>query len=242
MKTNTINNKQYYHQLRAHHNCLSKYDDYLKQSRSIVQSESDNGSYKDYSEKINEINNYLTAINTRLSDIDENITEINNYISQILKYIQDNKPSQGTTTEETVKLSILPPTARSISSTELQDTEPMNTDALPTPNTVAFDSLLADVEDMTIEDMDEFYNKYISPVIAQNGYNLLAPIPVSDLCSCTRIPENEQDKLTWDSLEGDDFTESKRAYIMQFILANRSNSTRAMYLTNKLIGSFALPL
>ena len=129
-------------------------------------------------------------------------------------------------------LSLSPPAARSVSSAT-------------SPNTVAFDSLLADVEEWDGADMEAFYSEFISPVIAQNDHNLLAPIPVSALCNCTRIPsytkgDEQEQSIKWDDLSGDD--ESKRAYIMQFILANRSNSTRAMYLTNKLIGAFALPL
>ncbi len=85
--------------------------------------------------------------------------------------------------------------------------------------------------------MNKFYSDFISPVIAQNDFNLLSPIPVSDLCNCTKIPMGN-DSAFWDDVND----ENKRAYITQFILANRSNSTRAMYLTNQLIGAFALPL
>ena len=152
----------------------------------------------------------------KISEIEERLA----YIEEVLK----NLPTQSTGTGETVTLSIETPSA----------TISRN---MASPNTVAFDSLLAEVEDMTVKDMNAFYENYISPIIAQNGYDLLAPIPVSALCDCTRIP-TDNDSVLWENLQD----ENKRAYIMQFILANRSNSTRAMYLTNQLIGAFALPL
>ena len=230
----SINTKQYRDQMRTHYNHVSKCDDHHKQSKNIAQSEPCNCTCQDYSVQLDNIENRITAIET-------NIQTINNNITIILERLNNNPPSQVVGTEETVQLSINPPAARSIVGTETRDAESMNN---ITPNTVAFDSLLADVEDMNIKDMDEFYNNYISPVIAQNNYNLLAPIPVADLCSCTKIPlpTDVQETLTWGELEGNKFIENKRAYIMQFILANRSNSTRAMYLTNQLIGAFALPL
>ena len=156
-------------------------------------------------------------------DYSAEITEIKERL-RIIETALKNLPTQSTGAGETVTLSIETPSAtisRSIAS----------------PNTVAFDSLLAEVEDMKSSELDEFYNQHISPVVEQNGYDLLKPIPVSALCDCTRIP-TDNDSALWENLKD----ENKRAYIMQFILANRSNSTRAMYLTNQLIGAFALPL
>lgn len=233
-----INSKQYKSQLRAHHNIVSQYSDYNKQSKNNGQSESGNCICTDYSDRLNimEINIKnikigITDITTRLTSIEENIKEILNSIGN------DPPPSHNAIKEETVEISLALPTASSVRSMEV-------------PNTIAFDSLLADVEEWNDTDLDKFYNDYIAPVVAQNKGNLLAPIPVSALCSCTRIPtstkedespgEGQEQFITWDNLEGDN--ERKRAYIMQFILANRSNSTRALYLTNQLIGAFALPL
>ena len=209
----SINNKQYRDQMRAHYNHVSKCDDHHKQSTNNGQSESGNCPCPDYSAKITEIESNIERINSRLTVIESILNNIT------------NQPSQST--EEMVTLSVQTPAA-------------MTTRSTGSPNTVAFDSLLAEVEDMDTEKLDEFYNQHISAVIAQNDYNLLKPIPVSALCSCTRIPPSteEQEILTWDDLKD----ENKRAYIMQFILANRSNSTRAIYLTNQLIGAFALPL
>lgn len=229
----TINNKQYKTQLCTHHKLVSRCDDYHKYSKNAFQIGAGNCSCSDYFDRlysmetsIENIKNNITDITTRLSTIENDIREILNSISN------DPPPSQNTAREETVTLSLAPPTASSVRSTE-------------SPNTVAFDSLLAEVEGWDSTELDKFYSDYIAPVIAQNDGNLLAPIPVSALCSCTRIPsstkyDEQEQSIKWDDLSGDD--ERKRAYIMQFILANRSNSTRAMYLTNQLIGSFALPL
>ena len=209
VKMRSINNKQFRDQMRAHYNHVSKCDDHHTQPKNTGQSEPDNCSCPDYSEQMNRI--------------EVNITEINNRLT-IIENILNNLTTQGINTEETVTLSTFTPTAGTVRS-------------IDSPNTVAFDSLLAEVEEWDSSDMENFYSNYISPVIARNDYNLLAPIPVSALCSCTRVPEVNNNAL-WENLED----ENKRAYIMQFILANRSNSTRAMYLTNQLIGAFALPL
>ena len=208
-----INAKQIKDQVRKHYKHISKCDDHCNQTNTIIQSEPGNCSCPDYSERITEIENRLTEI------------------ERILENFSEPPPSQSTGTEETVLLSLSPPTAGPIRSTA-------------SPNTVAFDSLLAKVEDMKSDEMNEFYEQFISPVIAQNGYNLLSPIPVSALCSCTRIPsvETPGGRITWEDLNNDAYIENKRSYIMQFILANRSNSTRALYLTNQLIGAFTLPL
>lgn len=210
-----INAKQIKDQVRKHYKHISKCDDHCNQTNTIIQSEPGDCSCPDYSEQIIKIKGDITKIENRLTAIEN---------------ILNNLPSQSTGTEETVLLSLSPPTAGPIRSTA-------------SPNTVAFDSLLAKVEDMKSEEMNEFYEQFISPVIAQNGYNLLSPIPVSALCSCTRIPSVETlDGITWEDLNDNAYIENKRSYIMQFILANRSNSTRALYLTNQLIGAFTLPL
>lgn len=212
----SINSKQYRDQLRTHYTHVSKCSDHHKSLTNTSQSEPGNCSCPDYSARINNIETNITQINNNLTLIENRLTEIENRLN--------NLPSQGTGTEETITLSVQTPTAIISRSAE-------------SPNTVAFDSLLAEVEDMDTGKLDEFYEQYISPVIAQNDYDLLKPIPVSALCNCARIPMNN-DSAKWSNLED----ENKRAYIMQFILANRSNSTRAMYFTNQLIGAFALPL
>ena len=221
-----INVKQIKDQVRKHYNHVSKCDDHHNQSNN-VQSAPGNCSCPDCAERINNIETRILTIEGDIAEINRRLTKIEGDITDIKN---NNQPSQGTGMEETVTLSLSPPTAGTVRSTV-------------SPNTVAFDSLLAEVEDMNADKMDEFYENFISPVIAQNGHDLLKPIPVSDLCGCTKIPSMETpDAITWDQLDGEDYIENKRAYIMQFILANRSNSTRAMYLTNQLIGAFALPL
>lgn len=224
----TINNTLIGNQMRMQYNYISKCDDQYKQLTNIIQTGTGNCTCPDYSEWVNKIESEIANINKRLMDIEGNISSIKDQIAYILNNgSNDPPPSQNTGTEETVTLSIQTPTSV------------IDNNAESSPNTVAFDSLLADVEVWETSKMDAFYNDYIAPVIAQNGYNLLAPIPVSALCSCTRIPSaDKQNSVLWKELG----EENKRAYIMQFILANRSNSTRALYLTNQLIGAFALPL
>lgn len=112
------------------------------------------------------------------------------------------------------------------------------------PNTVAFDSLLAGIDSMDADQLNGFYEEYISAVVSINDYDLLRPIPVTALPRCTTAGlQSDVTSATWASL-GDEPTgiAQKRAYVEQFILANRSNQTRAAYLTNHLVGSFTLPI
>jgi hypothetical protein len=219
-----INVKQIKDQVRKHYKHISKCDD--DHHCSIQPENTSTGSdcnCADYSSLIQDIT-------SRLTTIENDITNINNYLSQIMEKLDNSSTPEGVS-NESVTLSLNLPSGgdSGVRSANVSH------------NTVAFDSLLADVDTWDVDKLDEFYNEYISPVIEQNGYNLLAPIPVSELCSCTRVPIPSVDSVRWDDLSEDEYIENKRSYIMQFILANRSNQTRALYLTNKLIGAFALP-
>ncbi len=212
----SINSKQFRDQMRTHYNHVSKCDDHHRPQ-----------DIQNYGCFCSDYSVFIQNIDNRLLNIENNISNINNYLRLIMNKLENDYTTSGTDTEEQVMLSLSLPQGgtRSIS-----------------PNTVAFDSLLADVDKWNRNELDIFYRDYISPVVSKNDGNLLSPISVSDLCSCTKIPVGNRDSITWAELDDDNFMETKRAYIMQFILANRSNATRAMYLTNKLIGAFALPL
>lgn len=156
--------------------------------------------------------------------ISARVAHLENLISQLHQLAVEN-----------VTISLAPPTGGTNIATTAAGIDDYS-------NTVAFDTLLADVAEYTHDDLDGFYNDYISPVVAINDYNLLSPIPVTAFNRCEKLPSSGK-ATTWDDIAEDSAgDEMKRAYIMQFILANRSNQTRAIYLTNQLTGSLTLPI
>ena len=233
-----INIKQYRDQTRRHYNHVSKCSDHHNDVKVI---NTGNGSCNcpDYNDQISEILGDITEINTNIQSINTKIEDIE---------IRLAKLEAASTQEETVALSVALPHAV-IPST---DTDSTVTTAIRnrgdvTPNTTAFDSLLADVENMSEGDLDEYYLNNIDPILKKtykDDNNLLNPIPVSAI-NDVKIPDPDivtKDSITWAELTDGKYVENKRAYIMQFILANRSNQTRALYLSNALMNGFTLPL
>ena len=182
--------------------------------------------------QINDLYRRLIALESKTDTSDKHpICEQCNLISARVTELESIVKSLKDEAIETVTLSITPPTAGA--------PVPARSGNNDCSNTVAFDALLADVAEYEEKDLNDFYNEYISPVVAVKDYNLLAPIPATAFKDCTRIP-SENKAMKWVDIKGN--TEKKRAYIMQFILANRSNQTRAVYLTNQLTGSLTLPI
>lgn len=98
-------------------------------------------------------------------------------------------------------------------------------------NGTAYTALLSSVS--TPQGAEDYYNAVISPIVAKNGGDLTAPILRSELNAavCSSLFTESTTPITWDSIN----TDAKMAYVMQFILSNDSNQTRAIYLTNEIL-------
>jgi hypothetical protein len=113
-------------------------------------------------------------------------------------------------------------------SVRISPTPPIGVEDL---NGTAYTALLASVS--TPQGAEEYYSAVISPIIANNDGDLTAPISRSELNAavCSSLFTEQSEPVTWKELTSD----AKMAYVMQFILANESNQTRAIYLTNEIL-------
>ena len=98
-------------------------------------------------------------------------------------------------------------------------------------NGTAYTALLASVS--TPQGAEDYYNAVIAPIVAKNGGDLTAPILRSELNAavCSSLFTEATSPITWNDIDDD----ARMAYVMQFILANDSNQTRAIYLTNEIL-------
>ena len=158
----------------------------------------------------------------QLSTIVSNITLINDYISNINNNITNILTRIDNIPAPTVRIS--PLTATGL-------------DNLDTTYT----KLLGNIENASEDELNDYYNDVISAIVGSNS--LTAPIDLVEIekaVLCTSIYDTNKDDIiddvSWNDLEPED----KRTYIKQFILASPSNQTRAAYVTNEMLRSFAV--
>ena len=102
-------------------------------------------------------------------------------------------------------------------------------------NGTAYKSLAEEVVSYNEDALNTFFTNNIKPIIEDNG--LSTPIPVASIISAlnsdnmTTETRSTETKERWTDLD----MEEKRAYILQFILADPSNQLRASYLNHEML-------
>ncbi len=216
-----VNNTMRHHQMKKHFNHISGCSDheYQPDLKNIIERitnlEKGGGSGScDCGEQLSEMVSNITVINTNISKIHTNIEHIYDLLNGIAI----------TPRSATVKISPL-------SATGLDSLE------------TTYAKLLSNIETADEEALDDYYKAVISPIVGSNSLTApidLAAIESATLCSSLYDIDNdgETDAITWSDLT--DNPEDKRTYIKQFILASPSNQTRAAYVTNEMLKSFAV--
>ena len=209
-----VNNVMRYHQMQKHYKHITECNDHLGGSVDL----------SDLIKRVTDLEQRSTGntecnCSEQLSNMATDIQTINNHISQINVNIDNILNQLGNQNTGSVKIS------------------PMTASGLDRLDTT-FAKLLGDVESYNEDDMDTYYADVISNVVGDRSLNdpiSLADIESATLCSALYDNDEEQ-KVIWDDLE----PEQKRAYIKQFILASPSNQTRAAYVTNEMLKTFAV--
>ena len=231
-----VNNVMRHHQMQKHykhvsgcsdHECSPDINELIERITNLEKG--GNGGSCDCGEQLSEIVSNITVIKTEITTINTNISNINTDISVIKNVISDiyeliqNNPT--TASERTVRISPL-------SATGLDNLD------------TTYTKLLGDIETAAEGKLDEYYSNVISSIVGSKS--LTDPIDLDAIESATfcssifnvDLNTDNNGKITWDDLT--DNPEYKRTYIKQFILASPSNQTRAAYVTNEMLKSFAV--
>lgn len=209
-----VNNALRHQQLRKHYNHITDCGDHeninlsdLVNRINKLEQNGGSGAPCGCDEKWTEINEQIVNINALISALRSDVTVIQSDIA-ILQELISNSSSTGS---EFVRISPAP----------AYGLDNLNT---------TYTSLLNEVAVMDEKALNTYFTNNIASVVDAN--DITAPIAVSAITSalCTNLFKG--DKVAWDeNLSAD----NKRAYIMQFILANPSNQTRALFVTNEML-------
>ena len=188
----------------------------------------------DYSEDINYIINMLNDINAdiceiqtyienntkKITDIEDNIKELWIAINNITSTDLTNLIDRTTTLENNAKYSIAPRLATSVLGSDM-----------------TFDSILSNVNNMSEEDLNMLYDTTISKGLPANDSILSVKQPLREeqnMITPDNTILNDACSLKWEQLT----TDQKKAYTIQWYLADPSNQIRALYLINELLAKF----
>lgn len=164
------------------------------------------------------INTDITNIKNDVTNIKEDINSINNNIIEITSDFKDLS-SRVTDIETNMSYSINPS---------------MATCVIGSDNT--FDSIVYELSTMDDNKLDDLYTETIRGMDTAEQANTLPekltlkPALQNKILK-NDILDNEACSKKWDELT----TEQKRAYIMQWYLADPSNQIRALYLLNEIV-------